>query len=414
MHTSQNIFRYINKRTENRRLMSNRLQRKYTKTFFSHFFYPWKKHINYVTVDFLRRYVVRESGYFSRHLGYAENYQRHTSDWFKRILKNVNVSKFPNRDQRAIAIENAYIRMFPTMISHFSRQDEASSGYPFDDFQLSVLWAGTPVRILQRSQDGAWEFVMTPSVSGWVKSNTLAKVDNRFVTQWKTSKFVALTIRRFSVIDVHGIYRFDAYMGSLFPYTLAAKSNYVTMVPVRDINGQARYSYVSLPKDIAKPIPWLPTAKNFAFVIRQFLGTHYGWGGVYFYGDCSSSLKSIFTPFGIWLPRNSQAQAHSTKQMPLKKFDPVARKAAILKYGKPFTTLISMKGHIMLYVGKYKGEVMTFQNVWAFATMSRTGKAGRDIIGSAVLLPLKLSFGNSGMFPQIDGENLAMTFLAGR
>ncbi len=410
-HTSQDIFRFVNKRTENKRLISADMQKKYMKVFFKRFFYPWKPHMNYMTIDFLRRYVIREMKYYHRNLGYAANFHHHTAAWFAQITKNMNVPRFPNADKRAITIDNTYVRLFPTMTPHYTRIGEVGKGYPFDDFQLSVVWAGTPVRILQKSKDGAWEFVLTPAVSGWVQTNKLAIADQKFVLRWRTSKFAALIARKFSVTDAKSIYRFDAYMGSIFPYEKAAKKMFAINIPVKDVNDQARYVTAYVPGNIIQPMPWLPTAKHFAMAIHQLLGSHYGWGGVYFYGDCSSTLKSIFTPFGIWLPRNSQSQSYIAKRESLAKLDPMARKAAILKYGKPFTTLISIKGHIMLYVGEYKGEIMTFQNVWGFVTMSRTGKWGRDVLGSAVLLPLKLSFGKSAMFPQIDAADLAMTFL---
>lgn len=410
-HNSQDIFHFVDQQTENKWLITPKLQQTNLKEFYERFFYPWKQHTNYITVDFLRRYIIGESKFYSRNLGYAENFHHHTAPWFKQILHNMNLARFPNEDKPAIAINNAYIRLFPTMDPHYSKQDQVSGGYPFDDFQMSALWAGTPVRILQTSQDHAWAFVVTPSVSGWVAMDQLALVDQKFITLWETSKFAALIVRKTSLTDVHNIYRFDAYLGSIFPYTIASNSKVNILVPVKDIDDYARYTNVILSDDMAQPIPWAPTAKHFALVIQQFLSSDYGWGGVYFYGDCSGTLKSIFTPFGIWLPRNSQAQAHVAKQMLLEKLSPEARQAAILKYGKPFTTLISIKGHIMLYIGQYNGEVMTFQNVWGFVTMSRTGKMGHDVLGSAVLLPLKLSYGKSAMFPQIDGEDLAMTFL---
>lgn len=35
---------------------------------------------------------------------------------------------------------------------------------------------------------------------------------------------------------------------------------------------------------------------------------------MYFYNDCTAELKNLFTPFGIWLPRNSGAQAEFIKE----------------------------------------------------------------------------------------------------
>ena len=32
------------------------------------------------------------------------------------------------------------------------------------------------------------------------------------------------------------------------------------------------------------------------------MGCPYGWGGMYFYNNCSAELKSLFTPFGFGYP----------------------------------------------------------------------------------------------------------------
>lgn len=414
VHSTQDIYQFVPKKTRNKILISKSSQQKYVHEFMSHYFSPWREHIGYITLDFLRRYIVRETDFYQHHLGLGENFHQHTQAWFKQIQDNMDMKKYPNNIQEAITVDNAYIRLFPTISPHFGDQHEAGNGYPFDDFQLSVAWAGTPVHILQMSADGAWAFVMTPSVSGWVEAKTLATVDRKFMARWRKEKYIAMITRKYPIKDVKGHYRFDAYLGSVLPLDHSTKEAYSVLAPVKDINNKAQLVLASIPKVAARSMPWLPTPEHFAMLIHQLLGVPYGWGGIYYYGDCSSSLKSLFAPFGIWLPRNSAAQARAARNMSLENLLPKARRAAILKYGKPFTTLISVTGHVMLYIGKYKGDVMTFQNVWAFATMSRNRKMGRDIIGRAVLMPLKLSYGRSGIFPQIDAAGLRITFFGDR
>ena len=38
------------------------------------------------------------------------------------------------------------------------------------------------------------------------------------------------------------------------------------------------------------------------------MGVKYGWGGIDGGRDCSSTIKDLLTPFGIWLPRDSKDQ----------------------------------------------------------------------------------------------------------
>lgn len=411
---SQDISRFVDEKTQNKLLISTSRQKKYFRDFITRHFSPWRQPIGYITLDFLRRYIVNETAYYRQHLGSGENFHQHTKAWFKQIQNNMDMEKYPNHIQEAITVDNVYVRQFPTTSPHFGAHHEAGSGYPFDDFQLSVAWAGTPVRVLQISKDRAWDFVITPSVSGWVEAKSVATVDRAFMTRWQKGDLIAMVTRKYSMKDVNGHYRFEAYLGSVFPLDHSSQGDFTALIPIKDISNDAQFVAASIPKDAARVMPWLPTPEHFALLIRQLLGEPYGWGGVYFYGDCSSTLKSLFVPFGVWLPRNSAAQAHAARNMSLEALSPEERRAAIIKYGKPFTTLVSVTGHIMLYIGEDKGDVMTFQNVWAFVTMSRDQKMGRDIIGRAVLMPLKLSYGRTGIFPQIDAADLRITFLGDR
>ena len=139
----------------------------------------------------------------------------------------------------------------------------------------------------------------------------------------------------------------------------------------------------------------------------------YGWGGLFFSTDCSSALKNIYAAFGIWLPRNSGAQAAIGKQVNLSKLSAAERQNYILRYGAPFTTLIHVPGHIMMYLGGEDGKVITFQNVWAFQTWNKERGGyceGRAIVGKALLLPLELNY-VMGMTPQIAVDKLDISFL---
>jgi hypothetical protein len=73
----------------------------------------------------------------------------------------------------------------------------------------------------------------------------------------------------------------------------------------------------------------------------------------------------------------------------------LAQRLHELKYkGKPLMTLIHLNGHVMLYLGiqktgRFKGEAMTYQNIWGLAPASRDK---RYVIGQSVFLPLLASY----------------------
>ncbi len=407
---SQSIDLYLNQKTENNLLISASLQETRTKNYLSQYFSPWQR-MSYGRVAYYRHYENGQINAYRGNLGIGENFQVHRPVWFQRIEANIDIAHFPNSNQDAIAIDNTYVRLFPTIEPHFGATHVAGSGYPLDDFQLSVEWAGTPLHVLHYTQDGAWAFVLTPSVSGWVRTESIATVDDAFISQWHQKQFAALIQRKQGIRDSQWYYRFEGYLGAIFPFIQSTSTGLEILIPVKDINNQAAIKTTTLSHEKAALMPWSATPAHVALLIKQLLGEPYGWGGLYFYGDCSSTLKGLYTPFGIWLPRNSAAQALAYKNISLQTLSPEERRAAILKQGKPWMTLISVTGHVMLYIGESQGEVMTFQNVWAMVTMSRTNQVGRDVIGRAVLMSLKLSYGETGMFPQIDADNLRMTFL---
>ncbi len=417
VHAPQNAYDFIKPANVDKPLISLAKQKQLVKKFFSRFFSPWFKsyYSRQLPLDYAKEHLKPFENSlilsFRKHLGIGENFRHHSKQWFDNMSKNMDIVSFPNMNAAAITVENAYLRLLPTIIPRYGSFHAAGQGYPFDSFQESTVLAGTPLHVLQLSNDGAWAFVITPAITGWIRTNNIAYVSLDFIKQWEKAPYVATIVNHAAIKDLSGEFRFRAYMGSIFPVVKAGKNTYQILVPVRDINGNAVIETANVSKQFMTNMPFYMTSNHFAQLINEQLGTPYGWGGLYFYTDCSSSLKDLFVPFGIWLPRNSKAQASTAPQMSLAKLSPVERQAAIIKYATPFTTLISVTGHIMLYVGKYHGSIMTFQNVWALASLSSTGEQGRSIIGKAVLMPLKLHYGNKGLFSQIDGDKLALTFL---
>ncbi|KJV92634.1 nlpC/P60 family protein [Rickettsia bellii str. RML Mogi] len=118
------------------------------------------------------------------------------------------------------------------------------------------------------------------------------------------------------------------------------------------------------------------TRHNMANLMSSLIGRPYGWGNMYFYNDCSAELKNLFTPFGIWLPRNSGAQAEFIKEnfytVDMSAATSLERLSYLMKNGKPFLTIIHIEGHVFLYIGNYPNVhnkestlmAMTYQNIW--------------------------------------------------
>ncbi len=119
------------------------------------------------------------------------------------------------------------------------------------------------------------------------------------------------------------------------------------------------------------------------------LKSNYGWGGMYGQRDCSSTLRDAFIPFGIWLPRNSLQQSKLGDVISLEGLSDEAKIATIKEKATAFKTLLYKQGHIVLYVGTYKGKVVVFQNTWGIKT-DKDGIEGRFIVGKTLFSTLQI------------------------
>ncbi|HEX9933657.1 MAG TPA: NlpC/P60 family protein, partial [bacterium] len=115
----------------------------------------------------------------------------------------------------------------------------------------------------------------------------------------------------------------------------------------------------------------------------------YGWGGMYQNRDCSATIRDLFIPFGILLPRNGNHQAEEGfGAVDLGMLDPAEKEKTVIQKGIPFLTLLWFKGHIMLYIGHERGRALAFHNLWGIRTRTRSGEEGRYIVGEAVVTTL--------------------------
>ena len=144
------------------------------------------------------------------------------------------------------------------------------------------------------------------------------------------------------------------------------------------------------------PLP--ATANNVALLANALMGQPYGYGGLCQYRDCSSMMKDIMFPFGIWLPRNSGDQSKSGNFIDMAKLNKAHKQQLILEKGLPFFTLIWGPRHISLYLGNKGGKPYIFNNLWGLTTTNpKTKQEGRAVIGKAVVMPLDLGTGQDNI-----------------
>jgi cell wall-associated NlpC family hydrolase len=344
------------------------------------------------------------AGKSQRAIGYGQNYRPHTARWLDEIERNMNLQQFAQApyyvpNARAIATDALLVRELPTMDPSFYSHRLAGQGYPFDNLQISSVRPGTPLYVLGRSVDGAWDYVQTPDVQGWVLSNGVGTADDAFISAWShrsSNAWGVVIAARRAVRDENGTFRFNATAGTLLPLAPAlsdspSQQQYTVLIPARDLDGRATVREARLAATDLARAPYAATPHHLAVLIKSLIGRPYGWGNMNFYNDCSSELQSIFAAFGVWLPRHSSAQMTAGDMVDLSTQAPDQRLGFLVRNGKPMRTLVYIGGHVMLYLGNTTRDGQTvplvYQDIWG---MRPADNSRRAVIGGSVIFPLLL------------------------
>lgn len=339
-------------------------------------------------------------------VGYGENFRPYDSIWIEKITDNMNLSQLINvsfnSDQRAIVVENTNLRSLPTHDPHFYRFDLPGQGFPFDNLQLAALWEGLPVYVLGQTKDKAWQLVMISDLIGWVDTNSIAQTNQHFINTWKSAadhQLLAITHTQTTVENSGHQFLSQAYVGTTFPLIDQTISEWKIATPYRDHKGQAHIQHAFIVKQNGSIMPLKSTPENFAVLLETLHQRPYGWGSLYFYNDCASELRNLFTPFGISLPYNSIDQAKVGNSIDISAKSTQERFDFLLNNGHRLMTIVYIKGHVFLYMGNYVNPhdpkhslmPMTYQDIWGLKPLDQA-KESRAVIGGAVFFPLLLSY----------------------
>ncbi len=352
--------------------------------FVERFFSPWKQQRSGLPPEQAFWGIASYGG----KQGYGENLRPRPASWTQALVAAMDTGRFPGRADCGITVRNSALRVMPTAKPFFYDPRDAGEGYPFDYFQNSAVWAGTPVFISHQSTDGAWVFVEAAFAAGWIPAHDVALVDDAFVERYTGAPLTAVLRDDTPLMSPTGEYFCTAHVGALFPRAEENAPTTAVLVPARRPDGRALLLQALLPGDAAAPFPLPLSPAGVAAVAKALGGQLYGWGGMYENRDCSAMARDLFAPFGIWLPRNSKPQARQGRVVDIENLSPKDREQALLREGIPFRTLVGMPGHVMLYLGERDGRAMVFHNIWGLRTLDAAGNTGRQIIGAAVITSL--------------------------
>lgn len=379
----QDLEAYIPAGQGHKPLVSKSSRDKAAKRYVKLFYSPWTQKKS----TYPRKDATWATKNFAGKSSWKLNGTRLTPDVWDGVIRNANIKKFPSLARKGIMIENAPLRALPTNTPFYKNPQKAGEGYPFDYLQYITLWTGMPVFISHISRDKQWVFCETSLLSGWVPSNSVSPVTDGFIRYWQDQPLGAIVRDKIPLEARRGkagrANANDLRVGTILPWQ---EGN--LLVPVAQ-GTTTSSKEVSVPSGAAVKFPMPLTASNVARVGNSMMGEPYGWGGLDYLRDCSSLTRDLFTPFGLWLPRNSFYQAKVGRGRDLSGFSPVYKERAIRDFGKPFVTLVGMPGHIMLYVGQYQGKAVVYHDMWAARTILSNGEQGRLIVGKVLVSSLK-------------------------
>lgn len=315
--------------------------------------------------------------------GYAENLRPWSDAAWEKMRYNAALDDVSQERRAAIVVRHADLRLAPTAKPRFARIEGAGQGWPFDDFQQSSMAVGTPLMVHHASRDGAWLLVQSPMAWGWVESASVAFADEAFQSLWQSAP-LGCAVREGVSLKSAGAFLALADIGTVLPM-----SGQMLLVPVRGADARASAAHVSVEAGSFLPMPQPLTAQAVAAVGDRMMGENYGWGGMYGNRDCSAMMRDLFAPFGIWLPRNSAAQAKAGDFHSVQGMSAEGKSEAILRGAEPFRTLLWLPGHIGLYVGRFEGRPVFFHDIWGVRSKLRDGREGRIILGRAVITGLE-------------------------
>lgn len=350
------------------------------KNFNSRYFMPWMiKSIKLTTKQASwANFVFAKKGRY-----YAQNMNIWDNDKVKKLINSTNFENFNKAKLYAITIKDVQVRNLPTNKPFMKNPKLAGEGFAFDYMQNTHLHVNTPLFISHFNDDGSWAFVQNPSSLGWIPTGSFKVLDAKQRDRYIKSKKIVVFKDATAIYSNRQDFILYAKLGSIFPYVSESEDFYRSFIYTK----YADKIEVMIPKAQSAIMPMKFDKNNVLKVGNSLLGEMYGWGGFLGSRDCSAMTKDYFTPFGIWIPRNSAGQKDSGRYISFENLSDKEKEKMIIRDGIAFQSLIYLRGHIMLYVGSYHERAMVMHNLWGLKTQDG-GVDGRYIIGKSIISDL--------------------------
>ncbi len=327
--------------------------------------------------------------HFNVNKSYGSNLLPLKKEFFDDMFIESNFDEYLNISKKGLTLQYSNIRALPTSQPLLRDPSLAGEGFPFDYLQNSAINANVPLFISHYSKNKQWVFVFSSITYGWLRSSEIVYISDNDSISWQNHKQLVIIEEDIPLFTDSGKSLFNTRIGMLFALLEENENTYTFLCVSSSKNNMPFFNKSVISKDIASIKTLIMNKNNLDTVIKQVSKTNYGWGGLYEQRDCSSTIMDLFTPFGIYLPRNSSKQSKIGEVINLSKLTDIEKIKLIKEKAIPFQTLLYKKGHIVLYVGTYNNEIVVFQNVWGVKT-KLDEKEGRFIVGKTVFSTLHL------------------------
>ncbi|WQY65579.1 SH3 domain-containing protein [Helicobacter pylori] len=335
--------------------------------------------------------------------GYGEDLKPNAKAFNDELIKSMDIEHYPSAKIKAVVVRDSDVRAVPTNKPFYL----SPKGYPFDRYQNSLIFQGTPVLVTHFNTDKTYAHIQSSFVYGWIKVSDLAYMRDKDIELLTKLKNYVMPIKdKIPLYTDYGGFYTNARVGELF--ALIPQSQNASQKPqkkelkaygfLRDAKGYAALQSVILDEKDFFVFPKAFNSENMAYFIDTMLGQKYGWGGLLGNRDCSAFTRDSFANFGILLPRNSYAQSrYANNYVDLSSMKAKEKEDYILKNATPFGTLIYLKGHIMLYLGAYNHQAIVAHSIWSVQTQKHF-KTLSHKIGGVVITSLWLAEEHNGAF----------------
>ena len=311
---------------------------------------------------------------------YFEDGYKIPKSFYSDIKSTMNLNNFYEKSietRYAMTVNYTNQKIIPSELSLLKK----SSQIHFDRNQNSALDIATPLAILHTSKDGLWHYGVGPTSSGWVRSTDIAFGDREEILNYLDSKNFIITTATKTALLIQGKYHDYMRMGVRLPSLMTIDNMTMVMVPQRNKEGKLLLSNATVKTENVHK-GYLPyTANTILTQAFKFLNAPYGWGGMYGEQDCSKFLQEVYATTGLQLPRNSGSQSEVGKaKIELSGLAKKSKHHILKSSALAGLSILHLKGHIVLYLGEYKGEPYIIHTVWG--SSSKHFALGRTAVTS--------------------------------